>query len=214
MLEKLSDMGEVQTTKVGNQVGNEQRNNEKSEAIEQQNALSDTSIGEVQTIVDGSQDVNKETNDKKFEAIEQEHAQPLSHVMAGDESPPKKRKFEGFSILKDIVHTENKGVASRTRSHSKSKFVAKDCKIGTISRPIDSNDIIEMDSIDCNDIIEVDSDKEEEANTNVTTGNSSLFLVSKKILAFSCILCFFKEICLDISYLVLLFFSNIPWSAS
>ncbi|CAD6336370.1 unnamed protein product [Miscanthus lutarioriparius] len=94
MSEKLSDMGEAQTTKVGNQVGNEQRNNENSKAIEQQNALSDISIGEVQTIMDGSQDVNKETNDKKFEAIEQEHAQPLSHVMAGDKSPPKKRKFE------------------------------------------------------------------------------------------------------------------------
>jgi hypothetical protein len=77
--------------------------------------------------------------------------------------------------------------------------VAKDCKIGTISRPIDSNDIIEMDSIDYNDIIEVDSDKEEEANTNVTTGNSSLFLVSKKNSSLFLHFMFFKEICLDIS---------------
>jgi hypothetical protein len=34
MLEKLNDLGEAQATKVGSQVGNEERNNEKAKAIE------------------------------------------------------------------------------------------------------------------------------------------------------------------------------------
>lgn len=81
--------------------------------------LSDMTIGMVQTTMDGNHDGNKETKNKQFKMIEQQHAHPLIYVKALDKSLPKKGKFERLSILKDMVHTENKGVASRTRSYSK-----------------------------------------------------------------------------------------------
>lgn len=58
--------------------------------------------------------------------------------------------------------------------------MAKGHKIGTISRPIDSNDIIELNSIDSHDVTYLDFVREEEANIIITHGNSY----------FSCILCF------------------------
>jgi hypothetical protein len=123
-------------------------------------------IGEVQIVVNGSlvRD-GEERNNKNSEDVEREHAQPLIHAKAGDASlpVPKKTKFEGMSILKDVVHTENRGVATRTRSHSKSKLVLKDPKIGTISHPIDFDDFVELDS------------ETDELKMVVANGNSRFF---------------------------------------
>lgn len=103
--------------------------------------LDEKTIGEVTIVkkgivVDSKDNNHIEERDEKAKEAE-EHAPPSTEVSTTEECPEivKKRRFERMTMLKNLDHIVNKGVARHTRSYYNGKSKFKDPSRGSHESP-------------------------------------------------------------------------------